>query len=642
MTKNFLSDLKAKKKLMKLSMIALVSMVTIYGGTLLYSISAMKRVSELPVERVIKKKTVHSDIGEQLDLYLPDESMDFRGFNEDVLRYLFDGISLFFKDVKFRVIVRQENIVDLMRYLPEGTAVQRDPNNVDGVIIGEKEKPEVIPEELKRRCEEVKNLISLGKTVDYESLVLNERLRKMPIVCEKTPDRKQKRDEDDVDGMSPYVWRVGCAEVSESAQVRGRKTKSEKIPEWKSSIYSDLGLDAAVQEKLGYFNDARSKTIYFFTEREKERKISTRQYIPYIYKDDALKLCKNTDKCYSKLNMICKFCQNLGVRFNVIGFWRASNWRNELLILINRNDLARGAKSKSEPAAFKVVALLENEKVTSEEKIIYNKLKPLLNIVENPSAPPEILYSPFVEKKWCPPMSCKIYEAAKKFWEVRLFNKQDAAVTKGQFEIKLKDKEVTIDEKCLNCLTRLKTVVEKEDWLKIAVFFSLDAADIRTGLNSNAKGFIEAKKLTDEGILHFSLITHIDEYCLDMIPPTQKVVIIPAYRLWQYGFYMLYARPEVGGKFERFFLAKHCNNDPFLMSYEPFIDKIEAILISDKEKELKSKQFFYIVPRRPVNAEEFIKQLVAFESLSNVVSSITGEKDDSMQKEAPNTTFNFG
>ena len=43
MTNNFLSKLKEQKKLMKVSMTALVSAVAMYGGTSLYSASAMKR-----------------------------------------------------------------------------------------------------------------------------------------------------------------------------------------------------------------------------------------------------------------------------------------------------------------------------------------------------------------------------------------------------------------------------------------------------------------------------------------------------------------------------------------------------------------------------------------------------------------------
>ena len=334
MTNNFLSKLKEQKKLMKLSMTALVSAVAICGGTSLYSASAMKRgdsepskvsatkssesqpvyegwttvekngkpsarkeistgkpkqkkhriveismslkqkIGSMPVSSTTQLTTENLTVNGQAeveekcesqskeistdepkqkkhkiesimvgdvavskkDLYSLNGFMDFHGFNEDTLRYLFAGIPVeSFKDVNFKVITgRGNHSVDkpilkeqVQEYLPKGIAVNVDLYNEGIVIIGEEEKSEVIPEELKNRYERLKALMYLSKTADYNKLAVDSEWRKTLIAYGKIPNAVNR-----LEALKAVIEKLGSKyeKVAESEQGREALIAYGKIP----------------------------------------------------------------------------------------------------------------------------------------------------------------------------------------------------------------------------------------------------------------------------------------------------------------------------------------------------------------------------------------------------------------------------
>ncbi len=555
MTKRFLFNLKAKKKIMKLPMTALVSAVAIYGGTLLYSVSAMKR----PAEEVIERTTKRSNIGEQ------DELINLHSFNEVMLERLFKGLPVeSFKDVKFKVFIGQGKMEQVRKYLPKEIAVKIDPSNEDIVIIGEEEKPEGIPKMLKERYKIEK------ANVD----------RMLP----------------DAQHADEHAGKIGSVKAPIA-----RKKIPKECALWQEKIYSVLGL----KPEVGCFKDTRSKTIYFIDPKEQIRKICIRQYVLYI--EEA----KVASECADLFKNIYEFVKNSGKSFKVIGIWRAACRENELYILVDRDDLARkrsGFRAEAveyDPGAFEVVGLFrKGEKdniLISNKNEIFAKLKPYLDILEDPSIPPKITYT---RKDWeCRvPYSCLIFENAKAAWRL-LFSPQTAVVSKDRFRVTISFPDSFSD------LTRLQHFVDREDWLKFAVFFSPTFKSITTSLAENKTEFDEAKELTEEGILAFK--TFSDEYNFEEAP--KNIGIVPAYRFWRYGFYVLYVRKD--GVVHRFFLAKHCKHDECLMYYNPYADEIGLYTLL-KDRWLQEK-FFYIVPYEPKSYDDG-DSLPYFTSLKDV------------------------
>jgi len=370
-----------------------------------------------------------------------------------------------------------------------------------------------------------------------------------------------------------------------------KATKKNK-EEWKNPIFKSLGLDTDKEKESPYWHDCRSKTVYF-NYGESEYQITSRQYVlyalPTFFPLDSIK--EVIDPSFDK-------------PYNVIGFWRAHSWDHKVLVLVDSGPWIRPkGKDFDEPGAFRAVAISKDSgrSYQTSGEIIFSEIWPCLNIEGNESEPPA--YS-FANQEDCSerPFVYKRLDDAKTFWD-NSFNPNESVITKGRFETK-----TTIPASLVDSLTRQKSVVEKEDWLKIAVFLSYDCE--RSTFNSD--DFAEADALVREGFLHFSMMTTVDSY--DFSNDKDGMIhIIPAFRFWKCGFYMLFAR--VNDTVHRFFLCKHYAGDPFLFCYNPYSDCV--VVVRNRNKRLMDKQFFYIVPRE-LPPDDPNPRVITFDGLLDV------------------------
>jgi len=379
-----------------------------------------------------------------------------------------------------------------------------------------------------------------------------------------------------------------------------RPRDSSDLKEWMIHIYNVLGFDPTNPEEGVHLENARSKTLFFVFDGVR-RQITSRQYVLYTGEDDFDGTIKKIWKSVREIRA--------DVSFKYVGFWRASSWDNKLLILIDR-DWARKkstVESDGSPVAFEIVAMYAKGDVVTDPRAFYNDIKPFLNILEDVSEPPEIdtsVCSDLLRNER--PHSLKLYEIAKSLWDVS-FTKNVSVVAKSRFEVMIQ-----IDSKLFSPLTRLQHVVEKEDWYKMAVFLSSEFNGKKSFLNKSE--YEEAVRLVECGVLHFCLMTTIDDYEFDPEKKSVGVDIIPAFRFWKYGFYVLYVRK--GTEIHRFFLCKHYPGDRLMFSYEPFTDSIKVFPLRGDER--VRRKFFYIVPR-----ETSESGVPVFSSLSDVNTQIT-------------------
>jgi len=388
---------------------------------------------------------------------------------------------------------------------------------------------------------------------------------------------------------------------------KGMKRPRDSRGEWPKQIFKTLlGLNPKddVWDKVSdIWHEARSKTVYL--DPEKKVQISSRQYVIYTAVDSVGRTPMEDSLINEILDRI-SFTDASGMypgsaprlgETRCIGFWRARIWIDLLLILVNH-----GAPTEDgAPPAFRIVGAFKRapQAVTYEillnERDYFGQLKPFLNTSGNISDPPKIHsnFRPFAEKA---------LESARTFWD-DCFTKNTSSVTKGRFEAVTR-----IRQKDFVHFTRLQSVVDKEDWLKMAVFLSNNCDDART-LHTNSAELREAAFLVGKNILHFSLMTMVDEYKI-CESGEDRVDIIPAFRLWKVGVYVLFIRKAC--KIHRFFLCKHYADDPLMLGYDPFSDSIIVHEMTDPE--LFRKRFFYIMPRgfetsEPIPIFDSLKQL---------------------------------
>jgi len=386
---------------------------------------------------------------------------------------------------------------------------------------------------------------------------------------------------------------------------RPRPSARKSVEDWQKRIYTILGIDPDDESRTQSFYGARSKTIYFRHDggKEKIRQISSRQYVLYTRVDNTLSLFDDIRK-----KIFPKYRDS-----KVIGFWRAQHSDNVVFILVDRDDLVR-KKSQEEPGAFQIVAMLKklDERagvIYDDQSTMFTELRPFLNIVGNISDPPAIMYDPSDHEPYAKeekPFALRCFENAKSIWE-GYFTKNVSVVTKGRFQ-------AMTGLKAFDKLTRLQNVVEKEDWFKIAVFLSPDCTPMKS-LVRNDTVFDEATRLVDAKYLHFSLITNIEEYSLARAE--HPVNIIPAFRLWKYGMYMLFIQDETDrGLHHRFLLCRHFAEDPYLFYYNPYSDTVGVFRVPDSAAQKRA--FFYIVPR----AVRSDGHIFVFDSLDDVVRTL--------------------
>jgi len=298
--------------------------------------------------------------------------------------------------------------------------------------------------------------------------------------------------------------------------------------------------------------------------------------------------------------------KNHDVKF--IGFWRAHRWGDKLLILVDHGKIGNKLSDDGSPAAFEIVASLIKKKdkfefIVGDDELM-NDLRPFLNITGNVSDPPKIIGS--LSKR---PFAESALINAREFWD-KSFTKNAAAVTHGRF------KAVTqLDQEVFEKLTRLKTVVDKEDWFKIAVYLSPNCDSLRS-LSTNCEELREATELVKRNILHFQMMTAVEDFKIDE-DGENRIDIIPAFRLWKYGIYSLFIRKDK--KVHRFFLCKHCAGDCTTLAYDPYKDFVMADEI--RNKSYVNKKFFYILPNKFSASRD--DEIPIFDSLTDVYNKIS-------------------
>jgi len=392
---------------------------------------------------------------------------------------------------------------------------------------------------------------------------------------------------------------------STRGQVRPREMP---IKQWMIDLWDALGLNVEEQEKkLHIWKAAKSKTLAFGSVDEtsgedgvklvqKARTLSSRQYVLH---------CSRTESIVASYE--AEISKIPGLKYDEIGFSKPRSWKNQALLVVDGGKCRKGGKPDPEITSFIIVGLVNTNTnriftiVNNKEKEeIFNQIEPFLNIIDNISDPPQIFY----RSEKGSSLVIALYDKARKMWE-QFFTKNVSVVTKERFQVVTHLKLDTFDK-----LTRLKHVVEKEDWYKICMFLCPTDPEFIEG---NTEELVEAVKLVENKVLHFSLMTMVDGYSLDQ--SVTGVDIIPAFRLWRYSFYQLFIR-DTERRFRRFFLCKHHQGDNFMFQYNPSCDCVSAVPLWSAGD--VAKRFFYIVPIEGLPCD----RLPAFDSLTQLYEDL--------------------
>jgi len=406
-------------------------------------------------------------------------------------------------------------------------------------------------------------------------------------------------------------------------RIRPREEKRSDelvLSPWMVEVWKALGFDAEEESrKPGVWKDARSKTLTFDYVDEldkkskvgqKPRTLSSRQYVLHCSRTDPA--VKDYEEKISP--------ELMNMRYEEIGFWKAHTWSNQVLVLVDGGKSKREGKSDLEITSFIIVALAtiplsgEKPEITTDKNQIYAQIQSLLSNDQNDSDPPEIQY---LSEKGPKSEVVFLYEKAKRTWE-QLFTKNVSVVTKERFQV------VThLNQESFDKLTRLQHVVEREDWFKICMFLlcSLDPEAI----GNDTREMDEAVELVKKKVLHFSLMTMVDDYSLSNTET--GVDIIPAFRLWRYSFYMLFIR-DSSQNVRRFYLCKHHKGDHFMFQYNPYTDHVTAFQITSEPD--VNKVFFYIVPIEGVPCDP----IPTFNSLTEVYNELRSSAPNPVTSEA--------
>jgi len=397
---------------------------------------------------------------------------------------------------------------------------------------------------------------------------------------------------------------------------------------WAKAVWDSLGLNAE-ERTSPIWSAGKSKTVAFkcFDEslgEQIEYEMPNPQYVLYCRRDavrrDERASPEGDHECIVKKieRELPPFPEGDRHPDECIGFCKVSGI-DELLVVV---DTKKRNKDK-EPTSFIIVALfrkgdLREDRFTIDKSEIFGRIKVFLDVDLFNTDPPRV---PPSDERSRRPQALLLYEKAESIWK-ELFTRS-TVVTKERFEDR-----TGIERDSYSLLTRFENCVEKEDWYKFCLF--LCSCRDPQAIRDNQEELKEAIELTKNKVLHFSLMTMVDNYSLSASDfGGTHVDIIPAFRLWRYSFYQLFvSAPSV--PVHKFFLCKHHAGDPFIYQYNPYSDCIK-LLPPSLPVDKKDRKFFYIVPIEDHTEAVTSEYLPVFDSLGHVYKFFLG--DDSCCQE---------
>lgn len=352
-----------------------------------------------------------------------------------------------------------------------------------------------------------------------------------------------------------------------------------KKPGWKDRVWYILGI-----EGQAWGEEAKSKTIHFHEDGH-QTPISSRQYVLFADPQDA---------------HVKDIADRLGRAWRPeerVGLWVPAAWDKEQMLVLRGALSAEGKSKKPDtPPSFEVVGLVvlrdstqapgpARYDVVADPRAVRERVYPFL-VIDDCSRPPQPLAPPGAEARGRADPGALV-ASAEALWLARL-GKDVAAATLSCFLLKFPPFRLPGARACLARCTRLRDVVEREDWCKIAVFCA-PAWERADALCADPRELAAVARLP---FVRLALLSNVDND--RAAAAAHGLALVPAFRLWRYAIYLLLVARA--GACHRFFVARHCPRAPWLFAYDPARD---SLALAPVPPALLDRHFYYIVPYTP-------------------------------------------